>query len=133
MTTANNSNTHALSTSSLTNTPVRNRQNEDIGTIEDFMINLDNGQIDYAVLSFGGFLGINDKLFAVPFSSLTIDTENEQFILDANKEMLEKAPGFDKNNWPDASRTRHSEYVNEVNQYYGVERPSNTNTAVNAY
>ncbi len=64
------------------------------------MIDLDNGRIAYCVLSFGGFLGMGDKLFAVPWSALTLDTENKCFILNVDKERLNKAPGFDKDNWP---------------------------------
>ena len=70
----------------------------------------------YAVLSFGGFLGMGDKLFAIPFEALKFDTVNEKIILDVDKEILENAPGFDKDNWPDI--TEHSWLV-DVYNYYG--------------
>jgi PRC-barrel domain len=54
--------------------PSVNRQKEDLGTIEHLMIDLENGRVAYAVLSFGGFLGMGDKLFAIPWSALTVDT-----------------------------------------------------------
>jgi hypothetical protein len=65
------------------------------------MLDIPSGRIAYAVLSFGGFLGIGDKLFAVPWSSLTIDESEHQFILNVDRQTLENAPGFDKDNWPD--------------------------------
>lgn len=72
----------------------------------------------YAVLSFGGFLGMGDKLFAVPSVSFAYDTSNGVFVLKADKELLEKEPGFDKDNWPDmADPTR----LSEICAYYGVE------------
>ena len=60
------------------------------------MIDLGSGRIAYAVLSFGGILGMGDKLFAIPWSALTLDTVDHKFILNAGKKSLEAAPGFDK-------------------------------------
>jgi len=90
-----------LSGSSLKGDKVVNYKGEDLGKIEEIMIDLDRGRIAYAVLSFGGFLGMGDKLFAIPWQAFTVDTTMKQLILNADKELLEKAPGFDKNNWPD--------------------------------
>ena len=90
-----------LSASTLKDEKVVNRAGENLGEIEDYMIALDTGRIAYCVLSFGGFLGMGDKLFAVPWNALTLDTENHCFILDASKDYLKNAPGFDKDNWPD--------------------------------
>jgi hypothetical protein len=59
------------------------------------MIDLENGRIAYAVLSFGGFLGMGDKLFAIPWNTLTVDTVEKRFVLDVDKKKLELAPGFD--------------------------------------
>jgi hypothetical protein len=60
----------------------------------------DKGRIAYAVLSFGGFLGMGDKLFAIPWNALALDTVEKRFILNVDKERLKGAPGFDKENWP---------------------------------
>jgi sporulation protein YlmC with PRC-barrel domain len=79
---------------------VVNRQEEDLGTILEIMLDIRAGNIRYAVLSYGGILGIGDKLFAVPWDALSLDTENECFVLDVAKERLEADPGFDKDNWP---------------------------------
>ncbi|MDX1438828.1 MAG: PRC-barrel domain-containing protein, partial [Rubricoccaceae bacterium] len=89
-----------LSASTLTHDHVVNPKGEDLGRIEDFVLDLENGWISYAVLSFGGILGIGDKYFAVPLEALKLDPDNEHFILDVTKEKLENAPGFDKDNWP---------------------------------
>lgn len=110
--------TNALSATSLNGTQVVNRQGEDVGHIEDMMIDLSTGRILYMVLSFGGILGIGNKLFAVPFDSLTIDQKNETFVMDVDKERLKNAPGFDKDNWPTAS---NKDFQNEVYSYYSVE------------
>ena len=90
-----------LSASTLKGDKVVNLQGEDMGKIEEIMIDLDRGRIAYAVLSFGGFLGLGDKLFAIPWQAFTVDTEHKRLVLNANREILVKAPGFDKTNWPD--------------------------------
>ncbi len=81
------------------------------------MIDLDSGCIVYGVLSFGGFLGMGDKLFAIPWASLRVDMEEECFRLDIDKETLEKAPGFDKDNWP---ASKDFGIVTTVYEFYGV-------------
>jgi len=90
-----------LSASTLIGDKVVNLKNENIGKIEDLMIVLKDGRVGYAVLSFGGILGIGDKLFAIPWASLRIDQEKECFVMDVDKDKLDNAPGFDKDNWPD--------------------------------
>lgn len=80
---------------------VYNHNNEALGEIKEIMLDMSSGKVDYAVLSFGGFLGMGEKLFAVPWSSLTLDTKNKRFLLSIDKEHLKQAPGFDKDNWPD--------------------------------
>ena len=92
-----------LSASTLKGDGVRNLQGEKIGKIDDIMLDVEEGAVAYAVLSFGGVLGLGDKLFAIPWGALTIDEDNKEFILNVDKELLKKAEGFDKNNWPDFS------------------------------
>jgi len=95
---------------------VVNRQNEDLGKIKDIMIDVPTGRVAYAVLSSGGFLGMGDKLFAIPWAALTLDADRKCFILDVDKERLKNAPGFDKDHWPSmADKT----WANEVHSYYG--------------
>lgn len=110
----------SLSATTLIGDPVRNSEDEDLGKIEDLMIDLDTGCIVYAVLSFGGILGMGGKLFAIPWSSLQVDMEEECFRFDVDKETLEEAPGFDEDNWPSP---QDYGIVTTVYQFYGVENP----------
>ena len=106
-----------LSADTLKNERVVNAAGENLGTIQDYMIDLDSGRIAYCVLSFGGFLGMGDKLFAVPWQAMSLDTVEHRFILDVPKERLKDAPGFDKDNWPG---TGDRDFESEVYSYYGV-------------
>jgi sporulation protein YlmC with PRC-barrel domain len=106
-----------LSASTLAGDAVVNREGEDLGRIEELMIDLEAGRVAYAVLSFGGFLGMGNKLFAIPFPALELDAANRRFVLDVPREKLENAPGFDKNDWPDFADPRFGE---DVYGYYGV-------------
>jgi sporulation protein YlmC with PRC-barrel domain len=107
-----------LSSTSIVDNDVVNARGENLGHVEDLMIDLDRGCIAYAVLSFGGVLGIGDKLFAVPWSALELDTVEERFILDVPRERLENAPGFDKDNWPGVY---DREEMSRIYDYYGQE------------
>lgn len=87
-----------LSASSLASDDVYNPKGEKLGSIKELMLDIDNGKICYAVLSFGGFLSLGEKLFAVPWSALTVDTENKRLVMDTSEERLQNAPGFDTDN-----------------------------------
>jgi sporulation protein YlmC with PRC-barrel domain len=103
--------------STLTGNDVYNHKGEDLGDVTDFMLDTRNGRVAYAVLSFGGFLGMGDKLFAVPFNALKLDTVNKRFTLDVEKSRLESAPGFDKTSWPNMA---DSTWANSIHAYYGT-------------
>jgi len=107
-----------MSASSLIGDKVVNTQGEDLGKIEEFMIDLNSGCVAYAVLSFGGFLGLGDKLFAIPIQALSLDEDRKCFILNVDKEKLQKASGFDKSNWPDMADQTWSR---QLYDYYGYE------------
>ena len=94
-----------LSASTLTKDSVRNRLNEEVGSIKEIMIDVPSGRVAYVVLSVGGFLGMGERLFAIPWESLVLDEDRKCFILDVDKSRLENAPGFDKSNWPDMTET----------------------------
>src|ERR1043165_1367051 len=94
-----------LSSSTLSGDSVRNAAGDNLGTVDDIMIDIPSGKVAYAVLSFGGVLGMGNKLFAVPWSVLEVDEDEKCFVLDVDKETLKGAPGFDKNNWPDMADT----------------------------
>ena len=95
---------------------VYNQEGEDLGDIKEIMLDMRNGKVGYAVLSFGGFLGMGEKLFAVPWDALTLDTENKRFVLNVEKDRLKNAPGFDKDNWPDMA---DQSWAKEIHSYYG--------------
>lgn len=95
-----------LSADTLQGTSIKNPAGESLGDIKDLMIDLSSGQVAYAVVEFGGLLGIGGKLFAVPMMALKQDAANKCFVLDASKQSLENTPGFDKDHWPNfADRT----------------------------
>jgi len=106
-----------LSTDTLVGNEVVNTRQENVGEIKDFMLDTHSGRIQYAVLSFGAFLGMGEKLFAVPYSALTLDTENKCFVLDVERERLKSAPGFDKNNWPNMADDM---WAKDIHSYYGT-------------
>ena len=101
---ADRDNPEFLSASTIKGDKVVNTAGEDLGKIEELMIDLQDGRIAYAVLSFGGFLGMGNKLFAIPWNALTLRVHEHAFLLDIPKETLEKAEGFDKDNWPATNR-----------------------------
>jgi sporulation protein YlmC with PRC-barrel domain len=107
-----------LSASTLKGDKVRNSAGEDLGKIEEFMIDLETGRLAYAVLSFGGFLGVGNKLFAVPFQAMTLDTDKHEFVLNVDKTLLKNAPGFDKDRWPDMADRA---WGSQVYKYYGID------------
>ncbi|MFC3111453.1 PRC-barrel domain-containing protein [Undibacterium arcticum] len=97
---------------------VYNDKDENLGDIKEIMLDMRTGKVSYAVLSFGGFLGMGEKLFAVPWNALTLDTINKRFILKVDKERLKDAPGFDADHWPDMANPA---WANEIHSYYGTQ------------
>jgi sporulation protein YlmC with PRC-barrel domain len=96
---------------------VQNPQGQNLGDIKDIVIDRASGRIAYAVVSFGGFLGMGEKLFAVPWGAFSQKADKDTFVLDVDKERLKNAPGFDTHNWPQmASR----EWVTSLYSYYNV-------------
>jgi hypothetical protein len=95
--------------------PVRNPAGEDLGELEDMMINWRDGQAAYAVLSFGGFLGLGEKWFAIPLDALILDPIEQTVIIDIEPEMLGVAPGFDQDNWPETVSPTWDE---EIRRYW---------------
>ncbi|HAN55097.1 MAG TPA: photosystem reaction center subunit H [Betaproteobacteria bacterium] len=97
---------------------VFNHKDEDLGDIKEIMLDMRSGKVGYAVLSFGGFLGMGEKLFAVPWKALTLDTNNKRFVLKVEKDRLKLAPGFDKDKWPNMA---DQSWEKEIHAYYGTE------------
>lgn len=110
--------TNLLSSSSMMGTNVVNRTGDNLGDIKDIMIDPSSGNVAYVVVSFGGFLGIGDKYFAIPMEAFQIDRENENFVLDVDKAKMENAPGFDKDNWPTSA---DRQFLTNVHSHYGYQ------------
>lgn len=94
-----------LSASTLSGDDVYDPRGEKLGSIKELMLDIENGKVCYAVLSFGGFLSLGEKLFAVPWRALKVDTENKRFIMDTTEERMKNAPGFDSDHWPNMADT----------------------------
>lgn len=107
-----------LSASSLSDDDVFNTKGEKLGSIKEIMMDINSGRVCYVVLSFGGFLSLGEKLFAVPWSALTVDTENKRFLMDTDEERLKEAPGFDADNWPNMA---DASWEKKVHSYYGTQ------------
>jgi sporulation protein YlmC with PRC-barrel domain len=105
-----------MSAGTLAGDRVRNSAGEDLGKVEEIMLDVETGRVAYAVLSYGGFLGMGSKLFAVPWQALRLDEVEHEFRLDVDKQKLESAPGFDKDNWPDMS---DQEWGSQIFSHYG--------------
>ena len=80
---------------------VVNRRGENLGRLDHVMIHVPSGRIAYGVLAHGGVLGIGEKLFAIPWDAFTLDAARQCFVIDVERERLERTPGFDRDHWPD--------------------------------
>lgn len=98
---------------------VCNLDEENLGSIKEFMIDMASGRVAYAVLSSGGFMGLGDKLFAVPWNALELDIKNKRFTLAVAKDRLKDAPGFDKAHWPSMA---DEAWASDVHAFYGTSR-----------
>jgi sporulation protein YlmC with PRC-barrel domain len=106
-----------LGATSLIHDKVVNLNGDHVGKIEELMVDVTTGRVAYAVLSYGGFLGFGVKLFAVPWSALTVDESKRRFVVNVARESLEKMPGFDKDHWPDLNDL---DYATGVYRQWGV-------------
>lgn len=100
-------------------TAVYNRQGERLGKISNFMVDKMSGQVRYAVLSFGGFLGMGHDHYPLPWSMLAYDTTQGGYVVDLNKQLLDNAPSYMADQRPDYD----DGYGRNVYQYYGLIYP----------
>ncbi len=107
---------YVMAASTLDGDKVVSSDGEDVGKIKEIMLDVYTGRIAYAVLSSGGFLGIGDKLLAIPWSALTLDTDRKCFLLTATADKVKNAPGFDKDHWPAMADVA---WASELHGYYG--------------
>ncbi|MGA2548844.1 MAG: PRC-barrel domain-containing protein [Burkholderiaceae bacterium] len=94
---------------------VYNHRGDKLGKVRDIMIDVRRGRVAYAVVSRGGILNMGDKLFAIPWSALTLDADRKCFILDLDEQQLDAAPGFDKAHWPSMADIG---WADQVHSYY---------------
>lgn len=99
-----------LTASSIIGDKVHDDKDESMGKIEDIMIDITAGKIDYVVVEFGSFLGMGVKYFAIPFNMLQVNEGKKIFIFKGTKEMLENAPGFDLDHWPHPNFHKEEDY-----------------------
>src|SRR5580704_15309296 len=97
---------------------VINAHREDMGTIEDIILDARNNRVAYAILSFGGFLGLGDRHFAIPWEALSLDLSQKVAVLDIDKDRLQNAPGFEKDRWPDMA---DPSWGSQIYRHYGYE------------
>jgi sporulation protein YlmC with PRC-barrel domain len=114
-----------LTASSLIGDSIFNASGEDLGRIKDIMIDIDEAKIEYVVIEFGGFLGMNQKYLAVPLQDLTVAKEHRHaFILNETKESLKRYPGFDKGHWPNTNlHDENNQPPNEEAAIVGQAKP----------
>lgn len=103
-----------LTASSIIGDKVIDKNDQHIGKIKDIMISVQDGKIEYIVIEIGGFMGIGEKLFAIPFSKLKLHPVDKNFVLNVNNRSFEAAPGFDPTHWPETN----SHYL-DVDTYWG--------------
>ncbi|MEA3120105.1 MAG: hypothetical protein QOI13_3375 [Paraburkholderia sp.] len=107
---------YVMAASTLEGDKVMCTDGKEVGKIKEIMLDVFSGRIAYAVMSVGGFLGIGDKLLAIPWNALTLDTDRKCFQLSAPSESVKNAPGFDKDHWPSMADVT---WANELHNYYG--------------
>ncbi|QDT90224.1 PRC-barrel domain-containing protein [Gimesia algae] len=103
---------------------IENPQGQSLGEISDLVMNTSTGEVRYAAVTYGGFLGLGNKMFAVPFEAFNIkqktDSPNEHtLILNVTQKQLEGATGFDEDHWPDFA---DASYLADINKRYDVKR-----------
>jgi len=102
---------------------ITNAQNENLGEVKDLVVDTSSGKVRYAVVSFGGFLGLGDKLFAYPLEQFKPTADGDKLSLNIDKERMKSAPGFDDKDWPDFNKV---DYRTQVDKYYNT-RPAAAN------
>ena len=108
-----------ISSDKVENTPVYNPKGERLGKVHHLMIDKYTGKVFYAVMSFGGFLGIGENYYPLPWKILTYDTRSGGYVVDLDRSRLEKAPSYSPGNAPDWS---DRSYTNRIDQFWGSDR-----------
>jgi hypothetical protein len=105
-----------ISSEKVAGSKVENTKGDNLGHIEEIMVDKITGRVGYAVLNYGSFLGMGGKLFALPWDILKYDTRRDAYIIAIPEERLKNAPSFDANAWPDMG---NRDFGKEIHTYYG--------------
>ena len=105
-----------ISSEKVDGTQVVNRQGEELGTIHHFMVGKSDGKVRYAVMSYGGFLGMGENFYPLPWDALTYDTDKGGYVVDIDRERLsrDKAPSYPKNEQPNFNE----DFDRQIRVYY---------------
>ncbi|MEQ8809930.1 MAG: PRC-barrel domain-containing protein [Imperialibacter sp.] len=109
-----------LTASSIIGDKVVNNVGEEMGEIKDVMIDLTSGKIEYFVIELGGFLGMGEKYFAIPFPFLKVDGKKQAFVINQEADTLKNAPGFNKDHWPETNSHDFDGYNSYWGDFMGV-------------
>ncbi len=96
---------------------VLSAEGEQVGKLKEIMLDVQSGRIAYAVMASGGVLGIGEKLLAIPWHALTLDTTRKCFVLNVTSAQVNDAPGFDKEHWPAMADPA---WAASLHEYYGA-------------
>ena len=107
-----------ISSDRVEGTSVYDEAGEKLGSIDDLMIDKVSGAVRYAVLEFGGFLGLGTERYPLPWAALRYDTTKEGYVVRISKQQLEGAPHYPDGDRPDYTRS----YGQQVHDHYGVDR-----------
>jgi hypothetical protein len=107
-----------ISSGKVAGTSVENPNGDNLGHIRDVMIDKVSGEVAYAVLKYGSFLGVGGKLFALPWDVLEYDTARSAYVVDIPEDQLRGGPGFVENNEPNWSDPAYNKTLHD---YYGSE------------
>jgi sporulation protein YlmC with PRC-barrel domain len=121
---------HVMAASTLDGNKILCMEGEDVGKVKEIMLDVHSGRVAYVVMSSGGFLGIGDKLLAIPWNALTLDTDRKCFLLDMPAERVKNAPGFDKDHWPIMADLT---WATGLHQYYGRDPYWDVDEDLNAF
>lgn len=106
-----------LSSSTLSGDPIVDPEGNKLGTLKEIMLDITKGTVAYAVLTRGGFGGMGEKLFAVPWRMIQVDGDEKRLIVDVDPEVLDDSPGFDPDNWPSFS---DEAWQADVDRHFGL-------------
>ena len=105
-----------ISADKVSGTEVYNRKGENLGEVKDVMLDKQSGRVAYAIMSFGGFVGLGRNYYPLPWSTLHYDTKQKGYVVDLDKDVLEGAPNYESDEVPEWDRT----YEGRIHDYYKV-------------